>query len=82
MTEIYLQFECAHEKRFYPNTSVCACLVSVGMAANPVSDQEGQIRLRALKNWMQKKKLPKSFQIPITECHTHLRRTNLLKKHA
>ena len=52
------------------------------MAANPVSDQEGQIRLRALKNWMQKKKLPKSFQIPITECHTHLRRTNLLKKHA
>ena len=44
-------------------------ITTVGMATNPVSDQEGQIRLRALKNWMQKKKLPKSFQIPITEYH-------------
>lgn len=44
---------------------VAGLITSVSMSMNSYGDQERQVRLRALKNWMQKKKLPPGFQVPI-----------------
>ena len=51
---------------------VAGLITTVSMSMNTFGEgsQEGQLRLRDLKNWMQKKKLPKELQMPITEyCH-------------
>ena len=48
---------------------VAGLITTVSMAMNSLGEgsQEGQLRLRDLKNWMQKKSLPKGLQLPIME---------------
>ena len=49
---------------------VAGLLTTISMSMNTFGDQEGHLKLRDLKGWMQGKKIPKSMQMPVTEyCH-------------
>jgi hypothetical protein len=45
---------------------VAGLITTISMAING-GEQEGQGRLRALRGWMQRNNLPKSFALPMTE---------------